>query len=118
MSDELHDFRAAVTHLFVVSVTNHSNSQSDCVSPHNEPKLRDTVTEMAAIAATNHEYLPQTNQRRGPGRPRKANALSNADRSRNYRARKKVRAAELRDPEVPLSSKVIDLTALPAWKRK
>ena len=51
-------------------------------------------------------------------RPKKANALSDAERARRYRARKKARLAELRDETVPVSSTVIDLSALPPWKRK
>lgn len=52
------------------------------------------------------------------GRPRNPNALSDAERARSYRARKKARRADLRDESKPLSSKIIDLSALPAWKRK
>jgi|GEM_PF-4569884 len=56
--------------------------------------------------------------KRKPGRPRKPGALSDAERARRYRARKKVRLADLRDETVPVSSTVIDLTALLPWKRK
>lgn len=52
------------------------------------------------------------------GRPKKANALSDAERARRYRARKKARLADLQDETVPVSSTVIDLSALPPWKRK
>lgn len=52
------------------------------------------------------------------GRPTKPDALSDAERARSYRARKKARLAELRDETVPVSSTVIDLSALPPWKRK
>ena len=52
------------------------------------------------------------------GRPKKPDALSDAERSRRYRARKKARLAELRDETVPVSSTVIDLSALSPWKRK
>lgn len=52
------------------------------------------------------------------GRPKKADALSDAERARRYRARKKARLAELRDERKLLSSTVIDLSALPPWKRK
>jgi len=52
------------------------------------------------------------------GRPRKPDALSDAERARRYRARKKARLADLRDESKPVSSNVIDLTALPPWKRK
>ena len=45
-------------------------------------------------------------------------ALSYAERARRYRARKRARHAELKDDSRPLSSKVIDLSALAAWKRK
>lgn len=51
------------------------------------------------------------------GRPRKDDALSDAERARRYRARKKARLAELRDVSRPLRSTVIDLSALAPWKR-
>lgn len=53
-----------------------------------------------------------------PGRPREPDALSDAERARRYRARKKTRLAELRDETVPVSSTVMDLSALPPWKRR
>lgn len=56
--------------------------------------------------------------KRKPGRPTKPDALSDAERARRYRARKKARLAELRDETVPVSSTVIDLSALPPWKRR
>ena len=56
--------------------------------------------------------------KRPPGRPKKPDALSAAERARRYRARKRARLAELRDETVPVSSTVIDLTALPPWKRR
>ena len=52
------------------------------------------------------------------GRPRKADALSDAERARLYRARKKARFAELKDETAPVNSIVIDLSALAPWKRK
>lgn len=52
------------------------------------------------------------------GRPTKPDALSDAERARRYRARKKARLADLRDEMVPVSSTVIDLSALAPWKRK
>lgn len=51
------------------------------------------------------------------GRPRKPDALSDAERAQRYRARKKARLAELRDESRPLRSTVIDLSALAPWKR-
>lgn len=51
------------------------------------------------------------------GRPRKEDALSDAERARRYRARKKARLAELKDESRPLRSTVIDLSALAPWKR-
>jgi len=51
------------------------------------------------------------------GRPRTQTTLSNAERARQYRARKKARLAELGDESKPVRSTVIDLSALPAWKR-
>lgn len=62
--------------------------------------------------------LPPCTDKQKLGRPKKANALSDAERARRYRARKKARLAELRDETVPVSSTVIDLSALPPWKRK
>lgn len=52
------------------------------------------------------------------GRPRKDDALSDAERARRYRARKKARLAELKDETKPVTSAVIDLSALPPWKRR
>lgn len=52
------------------------------------------------------------------GRPRKQDALSDAERARRYRARKKARRDELKDESRPLRSTVIDLSALAPWKRK
>lgn len=51
------------------------------------------------------------------GRPRKEDALSDAERARRYRARKKARLAELKDVSRPLRSTVIDLSTLAPWKR-
>lgn len=61
---------------------------------------------------------PVCQARRRPGRPTKPDALSDAERARRYRAREKARLADLRDETVPISSTVIDLCALPPWKRK
>ena len=52
------------------------------------------------------------------GRPTKPEVLGDAERARRYRVRKKARLSELRDETVPVSSTVIDLTALPPWKRR
>lgn len=51
------------------------------------------------------------------GRPRKEDALSDAERARRYRAKRKARLAELKDESRPLRSTVIDLSALAPWKR-
>jgi len=56
--------------------------------------------------------------KRPPGRPRKPDALTTAERSRNYRERLKQKRAEQLDESQPLSSKFIDLSVLPPWKRK
>lgn len=56
--------------------------------------------------------------KRGRGRPYTGLAMSNAERQKAYRERKKLRLAALRDPTQPVSSKLIDLSALPAWQRK
>ena len=61
---------------------------------------------------------PACQAKRKPGRSAKPDSLSDAERTRRYRARKKARLAELRDETVPVSSTVIDLSALPPWKRK
>ncbi len=52
------------------------------------------------------------------GRPVTGTAMTPAEKQKAYRERKKAREADLRDPAVPLSSKLIDLSELPAWKRK
>lgn len=44
-------------------------------------------------------------------------ALTPAEKQRRYRERKKQEAAARKDPTRPLTSKLIDLSALPAWKR-
>lgn len=64
------------------------------------------------------ELAPQPTVKPKLGRPKKPDALSDAERARRYRARRKTRLAELRDETVPVSSTVIDLSALPPWKRK
>jgi hypothetical protein len=65
------------------------------------------------------EAVPQLPSAPAPklGRPRKDDALSDAERARRYRARKKARLAERRDESRPLRSTVIDLSALAPWKR-
>ena len=52
------------------------------------------------------------------GRPKKEGALSAAERARRYRARKKARTAERRAENIPVSSALIDLSELPAWRRQ
>lgn len=52
------------------------------------------------------------------GRPLKADALSDAERARRYRERKKQRLADLRDPQKPISSSIIDLSELIPWRRR
>lgn len=66
------------------------------------------------------EAAPQLPSAPSPkvGRPRKPDALSDAERARRYRAKKKARLAELNDESRPLRSTVIDLSALAPWKRK
>jgi hypothetical protein len=65
------------------------------------------------------EAAPQLPSAQVPkiGRPRNENALSDAERARRYRAKKKARLAELKDESRPLRSTVIDLSALAPWKR-
>lgn len=74
----------------------------------------DTVT----LSLPLDEVAPQPTTKPKLGRPKKSDALNDAERARRYRARKKARLAELRDETVPVSSAVIDLSALPPWKRK
>lgn len=55
--------------------------------------------------------------RKKVGRPRKADAKSGAERTRECRARKQARLAALKDVTQPITSAVIDLSALPPWQR-
>jgi len=102
----------------VVCVSSHANPAYCATLPHPDTTIRDDATAFCCDYVTNYENPIATSRQRRPGRPRKSDALSNAERARNYRARKKARAAELRNPEVPVSSEIIDLSELPAWKRK
>lgn len=68
----------------------------------------------AAIPRMSHIIPPP----RRPGRPRKPDAFTPAERARRYRQRQAARLAELRDESQPLHSPVIDLSALPAWRRR
>lgn len=52
------------------------------------------------------------------GRPKTASALSDAERAKRYRARKKARLMKLGDEATLVRSSVIDLSALPPWKRR
>jgi hypothetical protein len=63
---------------------------------------------------------PVTVSHRPRGRPRKhpdAKAAQ-AAASRAYRARKKAERDRRRDPVQPLESAIIDLSALPYWRRR
>jgi hypothetical protein len=63
---------------------------------------------------------PVTVSRRPRGRPRKhpdAKAAQ-AAASRAYRERKRAERERRRDPAEPLESDTIDLSALPAWRRR
>jgi len=51
------------------------------------------------------------------GRPPKQAPLSDAERARRYRERKRQRLADLRDPEKPVSSSIIDLSEVTPWRR-
>lgn len=55
--------------------------------------------------------------RKKVGRPRKADAKSGAQRTREFRAREQARLAALKDLTQPVSSAIIDLSALPPWQR-
>lgn len=62
-------------------------------------------------------------EKRGRGRPRvhqsdEERLAAGAKAAREYRARKKKVRDERRDQTVPLSSAIIDLSVLPAWRRK
>lgn len=54
---------------------------------------------------------------RGRGRPKKPDALTDAERARRYRERKKQRLADLRDPSKPVTSPSIDLSEIAPWRR-
>lgn len=58
--------------------------------------------------------------KRRVGRPPKdgLRAMTDAERAKAYRQRKKARLAEIRDVTKPISSKVLDLSVLRAWERK
>lgn len=45
-------------------------------------------------------------------------AMTPAEKQKRYRERKKQLELDRRNPSVPLSSKIIDLSALPAWQRR
>lgn len=51
------------------------------------------------------------------GRPPKLDPLTDAERARRYRERKKQRLADLRDTEKPVTSAFIDLSEIPIWRR-
>ena len=44
-------------------------------------------------------------------------AIRNAEAARRYRARKRMEREARRDPRQPLRSAIIDLSALPPWRR-
>ncbi len=44
-------------------------------------------------------------------------AIRNAEAARRYRARKRMEREARRDPRQPLRSTLIDLSAIPAWRR-
>ncbi|MBG6222139.1 hypothetical protein H4V96_000058 [Janthinobacterium sp. CG_23.4] len=83
------------------------------------PYMRDKYDHLTMYLFTD-EALPQMPSAPAPklGRPRKADALSDAERAQRYRARKKARLAELKDETKPVNSTVIDLSALAPWKRR
>lgn len=62
---------------------------------------------------------PQPAAHRPVGRPPfGSRAMTAAERAAAYRARRSARLAALRDPAQPVSSAIIDLSELPAWRRK
>ena len=44
-------------------------------------------------------------------------AIRNAEAARRYRARKRAEKEARRDPRQPVRSSIIDLSALPPWRR-
>lgn len=77
----------------------------------------ESVTSPRGVTAIQGMSKPLTPPRR-PGRPRKENPLTDAERSKRYRDKLRARLAELRDLSQPVRSTVIDLSALPPWKRR
>ena len=45
-------------------------------------------------------------------------AMTPAEKQKRYRERRKQLESDRRNPSVPLSSKIIDLSVLPAWQRR
>jgi len=66
------------------------------------------------LLSDEHPTLPPSSAVKKRGRPRKPDALSDAERARRYRARKKARRAELQE-----AAKVSQPPAQPAapWRR-
>lgn len=77
-----------------------------------------TTTSRWTSSATKSLPSPPRPAKLKLGRPKKADALTDAERAKRYRARKKSRLADLQDESIPVSSAVIDLSALPPWKRR
>ncbi len=64
---------------------------------------------------------PPTGRSAGNERGRPASpvprAIRNAEAARRYRARKRMEEEARRDPRQPVRSAIIDLSALPPWRR-
>lgn len=65
------------------------------------------------------DLLPLETPKPRRGRPAKNGIpMTDAERAAAYRKRKAARLADIADPAKPVYSSVIDLSELPAWKRK
>lgn len=111
-------FHNTVTEIRIVIVAIATRMQT-CTVTRAIPCMRDKH-DCVTFDLLLDEAAPATPRATKPslGRPKKADALSDAERARRYRARKKARLAELRDVSKPVSSTIIELSALPPWKRK
>ncbi|MHB1608418.1 MAG: hypothetical protein ACYCXX_07230 [Acidiferrobacter thiooxydans] len=62
------------------------------------------------------DHKTKTPKRGRPASP-VPRAIRNAEAARRYRARKKEEKEARRDPRQPIRSTLIDLSAIPAWRR-
>ncbi|MHB1752192.1 MAG: hypothetical protein ACYCTF_05775 [Acidiferrobacter sp.] len=59
----------------------------------------------------------KTKAKRGRPASPTPRTIRNAEAARRYRARKKAEKEARRDPRQPVRSAIIDLSAIPAWRR-